>query len=217
MNVPFTVDQFLNVIKDYNLAIWPMQFVFYAFSFIIVYFTSRKTAYSDKLINLLLAILWLWIGIVYHIGFFTSINKAAYVFGFFTIIQGIVFLYLGVFRNRLSYNFRLDLYGWIGVLFLAYALAVYPTIGYFLTHTYPYAPTFGLPCPTTIFTFGIFLFADKRVSLWVLVIPLLWALIGTSAALNFGIKEDIGLLLSAVTTCSLIAYRNRRLYPLIKS
>lgn len=216
MNVPFTIDQFLGVIKNYNEAVWPIQAIFYLLGLMIIYIIVRKTTYSDRLINLTLALIWLWIGIVYHLVFFTSINKAAYAFGAITILQGVVFLYLGVFKNKITYKFRLDSYGWVGLLFIVYALAVYPVIGYFSTHSYPYSPTFGLPCPTTIFTFGLFLLIDKRVSLWVLVIPLLWAIIGTSAALNFGITEDIGLLISGVTTFSLVAYRNNKLYPLTK-
>jgi len=217
MNVPFTVEQFLNVIRDYNLAVWPMQVVFYVLSLLIVYFLVRKATNSDKLITLILALLWLWMGIVYHLLFFTSINKAAYVFGFFTVLQGLIFIYLGVFRQKLSYTFHSDLYGWTGLVFIVYALVIYPLTGYFSSHSYPYAPTFGLPCPTTIFTFGMLLIADKRVALWTLTIPVLWAIIGTSAAVNFGIREDFGLIITAITTLILITYRNRILSAITKS
>lgn len=211
MNIPFTIDQFLQVIKDYNLTVWPMQIVFYGIGFLIVCFSIRRTPHSSTVINLALASLWLWVGIVYHIGFFTGINRAAYLFGGFSIVQGVLFLYSGVFKSNITYAFRPDLYGWTGLLFIVYALVVYPVIGYFSSHSYPYAPTFGLPCPTTIFTMGMLLFADKKISLLILVIPLLWSIIGTSAALNFGIREDLGLLVSGIVTLLLIAHRNKKL------
>jgi len=211
MNIPFTIDQFLQVIKDYNLSVWPMQIVFYAIGFLGIFFGFRRTTHSANIINFALASLWLWTGIVYHIGFFSGINKAAYLFGGFSIFQGILFLYSGVFKNSITYAFRPDLYGWTGLLFIFYSLAVYPVIGYFSSHAYPYAPTFGLPCPTTIFTMGMLLLADKKISLWILVIPLSWAIIGTSAALNFGIKEDLGLIISGITGLVLIAHRNKKL------
>jgi hypothetical protein len=217
MKVPFTVDQFLNVIRDYNLAVWPMQFVLYLLSLLIVYLLIRKSTFSNKLINLILALLWLWMGIVYHLLFFITINKAAYVFGFFTILQGLIFVYEGVFRKKLSYTLHSDLYGWTGMVFIVYALVIYPLIGYFSSHSYPYAPTFGLPCPTTIFTFGMLLVADKRISLWVLTIPILWAIIGTSAAVNFGIREDFGLIITTITTFILILYRNKKLNSIVNS
>jgi len=31
MNSPFTVEQFLNVFKDYNESVWPIQVVFIPF------------------------------------------------------------------------------------------------------------------------------------------------------------------------------------------
>ena len=214
MKVPFTIEQFLQVIKDYNLSVWPMQYIFYFIGILAMYFSFRKSTYSDKLINISLALLWLWTGIVYHLGFFTTINKAAYAFGILTIIQGIIFLYSCMFKTKLSYKFQPDVYGWVGATLILYSLVIYPLIGHYSSHSYPYAPTFGLPCPTTIFTLGMILLIDKRVSLWILAIPLLWSIIGTSAALNFGIREDAGLLISGVTALVLIVYRNRKLNPL---
>jgi len=214
MNVPFTVDQFLQVFKDYNLAIWPMQIVFYVLSFVMVYLATQKSKKLDIIITVILAFLWFWMGAIYHFGFFASINKAAWVFGFLNIVQGFIFLYYGVLKSKLTFTYHPNIYGITGMLIIVYAIAVYPAIGYFSGHAYPYSPTFGLPCPTTIFTLGMFLFVDKRVSLWILAIPLIWSVIGTSAALNFGIKEDTGLLISGIAALALIVYRNRKLFPL---
>ena len=63
---------------------------------------------------------------------------------------------------------------------------------------------FGLvPCPTTIFTFGMLLLAGRprRLLLW---LPLLWSAIGFFAAIKFGIREDIGLLLAGMVTAVII-------------
>jgi hypothetical protein len=214
MNVPFTIEQFLQVFKNYNLAIWPMQFVFYVFGFVMIYLAVQKSKKPDIIINVILAFLWFWMGFIYHFDFFTSINKAAWVFGFLNIMQGFIFLYSGAFKSRITFTYHSDIYGITGLLILVYALVVYPMIGYFSGHAYPYSPTFGLPCPTTIFTLGMFLLVDRRVSLWILAIPFLWSIVGTSAALNFGIKEDAGLLISGITAFALIVHRNRKLYPL---
>lgn len=210
--MPFTTDQFLQVFKDYNLAIWPMQIVFYVLSFVMIFLAVQKSKKLDTLINVLLAFFWFWMGFIYHFGFFSSINNAAWVFGFFNIVQGFIFLYSGILKSKLKYSYHPDLNGIAGLLIMMYALVVYPVIGYFSGHAFPYSPTFGLPCPTTIFTLGMLLLVERRISLWVLVIPLVWSIVGTSAALNFGIKEDAGLLISGVTAFTLIIYRNRKLY-----
>jgi hypothetical protein len=217
MNVPFSTEQFLQVFKNYNLSVWPMQIVFYLLGFAMIYLSIQKTKKLHSLVNVMLAFLWFWIGLIYHFSFFTSINKAAWVFGFFNIIQGFIFLYSGIIKSRLTYTYKPDIYGITGLILISYALVIYPLIGFFSGHAYPYSPTFGLPCPTTIFTFGILLFIDKRVSLWILAIPLVWSMLGTSAALNFGINEDVGLVISGVTTFGLIAYRNKKLFPRVNT
>lgn len=217
MNVPFTVQQFLQVFKEYNLAVWPMQIVFYVLSIAIVYLAMRQSKKLDAIINVILAFLWIWMGIIYHFGFFSTINKAAWFFGSFCVLQGFIFLYYGVLKSKLTFAYNRDVFGISCLIMIVYALVIYPVIGYFAGHAYPYAPTLGLPCPTTIFTLGMLLLASCRVPVCVMVIPLLWSVVGTSAAFNFGIREDAGLLISGIMAAALIVYRNRKFYPLIRN
>jgi hypothetical protein len=209
MNLPFTVEQFLEVFKNYNLAVWPFQIILDVMAIIIVVITVKKVKPSDKIISSILGFFWLWMGIVYHIIFFTKINNAAYVFGILYIIQGIIFIYEGVIKDNLYFQFRFDLYGISGALFILYALVVYPFIGHSLGHVYPMQPTFGLPCPTTIFTFGMLLLTIRQVPKYILIIPLLWSIIGFSAAVNLTITEDFGLLIAGVLGFLFILLKNR--------
>lgn len=56
-------------------------------------------------------------------------------------------------------------------------------------------PLFGIaPCPTTIFTIGILLLGPWHVARWLLLIPVLWTIIGGSAALLLNVPQDYGLL-----------------------
>jgi hypothetical protein len=81
---------------------------------------------------------------------------------------------------------------------IAYARLAYPVTGYLFGRVFPAAPTFSAPCPTTIFTFGLLLWAeDRRLPLYLSVIPLLWAIIGSTAIWHFGIAEDFGLSVAA--------------------
>jgi hypothetical protein len=86
-------------------------------------------------------------------------------------------------------------------------------LGYLFGHVYPKSPTFGLPCPTTIFTFGLLLWTKTKFPKAVLVIPFLWSLIGFSAALTMGIHEDIGLLVAGVLGTVLLLLRERKSPP----
>lgn len=211
MKTPFTVEQFLEVFRNYNESVFPMQVFFYLVSFLVVYLAIRPGSRSDRIINVILALLWLWMGIVYHLIFFTAINKAAYVFGAVFIIQAVLFLWLGIFNNKLTYQFRPDRYGIACIILIFFALAIYPMIGYVLDHRYPGSPTFGLPCPTTIFTFGLLLLTEKKCPITILIIPFIWSVIGFTAAFHFGILEDTGLLVSGLLSSSLLIFRNSNL------
>ena len=209
MNTPFTVEQFINVFHNYNLAVWPIQIVFYLLALLLIYLAIIRTSFSDKTISAVLSFYWFWMGIIYHFGFFSTINPAAYLFGIVFVIQGLLFLYYGVFLSKLSYNFRPDIYGLTGAFFILYALLIYPLIGWIAGHTYPDSPTFGLPCPTTIFTLGLFLWTAKKLPIPILIIPFLWSIIGTMAAFKFGIAEDFGLLISGIVVFTLILNRDK--------
>lgn len=211
MKTPFTADQFFETFKSYNQAVWPMQIVLYLLSFVAVYLAFKSTPKSDKMISGLLSFFWLWMGVVYHLIHFTVINKAAYLFGAVFIFQGILFLAFGVFQSKLSFTFRSDGYGITGIMLIVFALIIYPVLGYLLGHVYPYSPTFGLPCPTTIFTFGLLLLSRRKCPLIILVIPFMWSIIGFTATFNFGILEDIGLLVSGVLTFIMVIVRNKML------
>ena len=211
METPFTAQQFSETFRIYNQAVWPMQIVLYLLSFTAVYFAFKPTPKSGKMISGLLAFFWLWMGVVYHLIYFTTINKAAYLFGAVFIFQAMLFLAFGVFQNKLSFAFRSDGYGITGIILIVFALIIYPVLGYSFGHGYPYSPTFGLPCPTTIFTFGLLLLCEKRCPLGILVIPFVWSIIGFTAAFNFGIVEDTGLLVSGVLTFIMVIVRNKKL------
>ncbi|MBK6504637.1 MAG: hypothetical protein IPG02_03000 [Ignavibacteria bacterium] len=210
MKTPFTVEQFFDVFNNYNEAVFPMQAVFYLLSLFVVYLIIKPNSGSEKIVSGVLALLWLWMGIVYHLVFFTAINNAAYLFGAMFVLQGILFLVTGVFQSKLSFKFRFDIYGISGIALIIFALVFYPMLGNYLGHVYPSSPTFGLPCPTTIFTFGILLMSDRKCPAVIMVIPFLWSVIGFFAAFSFGVIEDTGLLIAGLLTLTLLLVKNKK-------
>jgi hypothetical protein len=208
--IPFTVDQFLDVFAQYNVAVWPAQVFLYTIGmFAIGLVLSRKSDFST-IASLILSFFWIWMGLVYHFWYFSTINRAALIFAALFVLQGVVFFIAGVLKEQLKFRFSLDLYGIVGSVFFLYALIVYPVIGYWLGHRYPAAPTFGLPCPTTIFTFGMLLWTSRRVPVYVLAIPLAWTLLGVWAAISLGMIEDLGLLAAGLIGVSLLTFRQRQ-------
>jgi hypothetical protein len=206
MSLPFTTEQFLNVFALYNNSIWPGQILLNILGILAIVLCFRANVPS-VLISTLLAVLWIWTGVVYHIVFFSSINPAAFVFGGLFVVQGALFFFSGAVKREMTFGYRSNARVYTGALLLAYSLVVYPVLGYFLGHVYPNSPTFGAPCPTTIFTFGLLLWTTTRVRWYLIIIPALWALVGSTAALNLGIREDLGLLISGIVGTVLLSVR----------
>ncbi len=209
MKIPFSVEEFLNVFKDYNTVIFPFQFFFYIIAIVILFLIFKKFKSKNQLLSSLLVVLWLWVGMVYHLSFFTKINGAAYLFGILFIVEAILLILYGILKSSLSFSFQKSIYNYIGFLLIFYAIVLYPILNYLLGHPYPYSPTFGVPCPTTIFTLGIFLFTNKKFPIIVLIIPFLWSIVGFSAAVNLDMYEDFGLLVAGILSFTLILFRNK--------
>ena len=210
MKLPFTTEQFFEVFKNYNESVFPIQIIFYLLALTVIFLSIKKFTGSDRIINAILSFFWLWMGVVYHLFYFASINKAAYLFGAIFILQGLFFFYQGVVKDKLTYKFRFDKSGWVGATLIVFALMIYPLLGLVFGHYYPAYPTFGLPCPTTIFTFGILIWYDKSISLSILIVPSVWAIIGVFASLQLGVREDIGLLVAGISGVLVVIFRSKR-------
>jgi hypothetical protein len=196
---PFTTEQFFEVMRRYNDAVWPAQCGFYLLALIAIAAAWRDTApRAGRIVSGILAFLWLWVGVVYHLVFFRTINPGATLFGLLFIVQAVLFAWVGVWRGHLAFRPRPDWTGLTGGLLLVYALVIYPALGYAFGQRYPAVPTFGLPCPTTIFTIGLLLWAQRPVQPVAFLIPIAWAALGEQAAVYFGVWEDLGLTVAGV-------------------
>lgn len=208
METPFTTEQFFEVFEKYNSAVFPFQLIILALGFLAVFLIPGNKNFQNSLIAGFLGFLWLWIGIFYHIAFFTSINKAAYAFGGLFIIQGI-FFFIELFRKKLEFSFSGQLREYFGYFFIVFGLILYPIISYLLEASFVKTISLGLPCPTTIFTFGVLMLANNKLSKYLLIIPTIWAIIGTGAAINFDVYQDYFMILSAIIADFYLIKRKR--------
>lgn len=207
--LPFTREQFLANLTSYNQAIWPIQVVAFALGLLAVALLLRRPQIADRLIAGILASMWLWTGAAYHWYHFTEINQAAPIFGALFVAQGAVLAYVGVVRKQVRFDLNFGPAAIVGIGFIAYAAVFYPLLGIWTGHAYPEMPVFGVtPCPVTIFTFGLFLFATPPVSRWLLAIPFIWSVIGGSAAFLLDIPQDWLLLVSGVVAVPLVVARH---------
>lgn len=210
MVLPSTKEQFFLEIEYYNIAIWPLQWVLYMLGVWAIVLGLRKSTQSDRIISSILAILWLWMGIFYHFAIISAINKTAFLFCVLFVLQALLFLHRGVLSDQLSFRVHLDKQGGAGAILLIFALPIYPWLAYLQGRRYPSIPTFGVPSPTTIFTFGLLLWSNRRLPLILLVIPLFWSIVGAALALRLGVHEDFAMLVSGLLTSGMLLLQERK-------
>lgn len=213
MKLPFSVDQFFAVIRQYNESVWPAQVLLLLLGVASVAFLAWRRPWSNVAISGILAVLWGWTGLVYHLAFFARINPLAYVFGALSLLGAGVFVWLGMVRRELDFTLSWDARSAMGLVLVAFALVLYPAWSTFAGHAYPNLPTFGLPCPTTIFTIGMLAMARGRKVRLALVVPILWSLVGGQAAFLLDVPPDLGLLAAGFLAIGLAWQKGRAAGP----
>jgi hypothetical protein len=196
MQLPFTKEQFFNLFAAYNQALWPALIALWVASAAVsvLLLTSRRP--SDRWVSALLTAHWAWSALAYHVAFFTRINPAAWVFAALFVLQATLFFWSGVVRGRLSFVPRRNQWTPVAWALVAYSLA-YPAINAVQHLTLSRIPTFGVPCPTTIFTAGLLMLAAPR-SWRLSIVPVIWSLVAGSAAFLLGVHADYALPLAGV-------------------
>jgi hypothetical protein len=206
----FSLEEFLVVLESYNLDIWPLQIVAYLLILLVLFISLKPTKYSVKIVSAILSFFWLCTGIVFCFIYWAPTHIFGYIFGICCTAQGLLFLY-SIIKSDIAIDPQDKSYKLIGILFVLYAIIGYQVLGYYLGHIYPKFFAVGLvPCPTTIFTFGLFLMMNTKIPIKYVAIPFVISLGGFLAAYN-GIYEDIGLIILGVWGIILIIKRNSQI------
>lgn len=205
--LPFTREQFFTVFLEYNNAVWPASIMAYGLGITALIAVFWPKPVWSRVTASVLAMMWAWTAVAYHGIFFSSISGAAVLFGAFFAMQALLLVYFGVLNDRFQFAATQGLRATMGWTFIGYAAIAYPMIGIAVGHSYSELPQFGItPCPVTLFTFGLLLFARTPLPWGVLVIPVIWSLIGGTAAFLLGVPQDWLLLASGVITSVLLVF-----------
>jgi len=168
IKISFTTEQFFQIFEVYNQSVAPIPVIFMLTGILVVVSLTRRMKWRHSFIGYYLGILWLWIGIVYQIGFFSKINLLAYGFGVLFILQGLFFL-KDTYQGRLRFGYSKQKRHLVGMGFLLFGLAIYPILSYFLKFDIDKVITLGLPCPSVIFTFGTLLLIENFLPKYLLI------------------------------------------------
>lgn len=205
--MPFTSEQFFAVFRAYNESVWPAQWFLFAAGLLVVAGVILRRNWSARLSFLLLGSLWLWMALAYHLAHFARINPAAPGFAALFMVGAAFFVWRALSPRPLCLEVGKDLAGVSGTLLVIYGLLLYPLVGLSFGHRFPTAPSFGLPCPTTIFTIGILSFIRPIPERYLLTVPIIWAIIGSIGTITLGVPQDYGLTVAGLWAAALAVWR----------
>jgi len=209
MYLPESIQRILFLFEDRTGALGPTLAVAYTLAAAAILLAAWRTRVSGRAVSGILALMWLSMGAL----LLSYLNRGAFIAGILFVVEGILLLLIGVLLGRLSYRPRADAYTIVGAAFIFYALVIYPILVWALGHGYD-PSAFGEYAPRTAaaFTFGILLWADRKVPWYTIIIPLVWSLCGVLVAYEVDTWEDLGLVIAGITGTVLLSIRNRRAY-----
>jgi hypothetical protein len=208
--LPFDRTALLSLLARYNDAIWPWQVLWVALAFAALGLLHPATRGRLKTrgVAAILAGLWAWMAVVFHFAFFSTIQPAAWVFGAVSLLQAAALAWYGVAHDGFAAATSVPRAPWRVVAawaLIGYALLAYPLLGWEQGLRYPAVPTFSVPGPTTIYTVGLMLLASPSVPRVLFIVPVLWALVGSMAAMTLGLTQDLMLWLAGIAAVWAIA------------
>jgi hypothetical protein len=183
------------VFEAYNMLLWPGALALWMLSAVVLIAALRAREPPHRLLAALLAVHWAWSALAYHLSFFTRINAAAWLFAGLFLIEAVLFARAALGRAQLRFTRGRSARHWVAGALAVFSL-LYPAVNAAQGFAYPRMATFGVPCPTTILTLALLLVAEP--STWrFAAIPVLWALVGGSAAFLLDVRADLMLLVAA--------------------
>jgi len=211
MSLPFSRDAFFQVFAAYNERFWWCALALWLVTAWTFVAWIRRAPMPRWFIAALLAFHSAWAGLAYHAAFFAAINPAAWAFSGLFVAESALLLYFGLVHRRLQWSHGTAGSRTIPSILIAYAL-LYPVIARAGGHAYPALPTFGVPCPTTILTIGFLLAADRPWPAAVALVPLVWTVIGGSAAFLVGVRADLMLIVAGMVLAGDMIVRGLKRY-----
>ena len=210
MRLPFSAEQFFGLFVRYNEAVWPLQLLLVTAAIIVV-IVAVSAPRRSRIVTGSLAALWAYAALAYHLAFFTTLTPAAHLFAALFLVEAALLGWHGLHTRRLHLAVPPDATARIvGIVLILYALVGYPALAHVAGQRYPAMPTFGVPCPTTIFTLGVLMWCLRPVPWSVLVVPVGWSVIATVAAVAFGVVEDFALPVAAALSLAVLTRPARR-------
>jgi hypothetical protein len=204
--VLFTPETYFRLFELYHRDWWPMQLACMAMAMVILLCLWLKPAWGGRVIAILLAGSWAWVGWAFLHLRFAPIHWIAdwYAAAFF--LQALLLFVYGVSRRRVEFEIENPARAGIGVFVLLCALLIMPATAHITGREWVQAELFAMtPDATALATLGLLLLVKMRVAVvWLVVIPVAWCFVTGATLWVLGAPEAMIPPAGAILTIALM-------------
>lgn len=174
----FSPHTYYRLFELYNLAWWPLHILALALGAALLVLGLRGGDRAGRATATIVALSWLWVAWSFHWQRYASINLAAGYFAWAFAAQGLLLLWMGAVRGRLTPTPASRMQFCFGIGLLLFALLAVPSLAPLFGRSWTQAEVFGMaPDPTALATLGVLLLTDPRRTYALYPIPVAWCLI----------------------------------------
>ena len=203
----FSPRTYYRMFEIYHRDVWPAQVIAAALVIAVALMLSRPGAWRDRAIAGLLALAWLWVGVMFHYRAYASINWAATYFGGMFIAQAILIGWLGVARRPRA-DVQTPAGVWVSPLVWLVAALVPPLASWLAGRSWEQVEVFGLtPDATAIATVALVVLRRYDTPRAIVIVPLVWCVIGAATMWALGSTETWYLIAGAAIALGALARR----------
>ena len=176
--VLFTPETYFRLFQLYHREWWPMQLASLAMAVVILLCLWLRPARGGRVIAILLAASWAWVGWAFLHLRFAPIHWVANWYAVAFFLQALLLFFYGVSRRGMEFETVITVRAGIGVVVLLGALLVMPATAHLTGREWMQAELFAMtPDATALATLGLLLLAKGHVALWLVIIPVAWCFI----------------------------------------
>lgn len=180
----FSPRVYFRQIETHNLALWPLQILTLLVGIGLLCLLVRALPNASRIVAVVLAALWLFVGWTYLWSHLSSINWAATYAAYGFVAQAILLLVVQVIPRRTGVSLPGRLSG--GVI-MAGAVLVYPGLSVIAGRGLGTSEVFGImPDPTAIATIGFLTATRHRYDFLLFIIPTLWCAVSSITLFTLG-------------------------------
>ncbi|TNE29916.1 MAG: hypothetical protein EP349_05985 [Alphaproteobacteria bacterium] len=200
--LPFTHDALVALFHSYNTGVQPAPWLMMCAALLALLCLFKPANIGGRAISAILALFWMWTGGVFHMMYFTPLNFMGPVYGFFFLMQAVLFLAVGTVMGKMDFHVDKSPTALMGLVLIILALVGYPLVEKLTGLTISDVRFAGTaPGPTALFTVGLLMTVrQKHTALLMVLIPL--AALGVEVYTGFVLNLPFDLYIAAAAICA---------------